>query len=219
MEEEKQFYPPSKGIWNIPSIATTQWVQISTPSFWTKLSFKTQIPCLSLPQLPPRSYMLPDNYYIVLLTRSRKKSYHKPRNRYWHFSFPASAPKPGVQDLVLVFATFPETEPVQMHFSGDLCQLSPHRITELIFVVNTFPARCLKTNLTTHRKMCAILCKTTTVNMCTKYNNKQNNVLGTITPNVMCHRLTCLIHDDYFNYIDTGPYRHVGVPNGHKAHI
>lgn len=72
MEEEKQFYPPSKGIWNIPSIATTQWVQISTPSFWTKLSFKTQIPCLSLPQLPPRSYMLPDNYYIVLLTRSRK---------------------------------------------------------------------------------------------------------------------------------------------------
>lgn len=72
MEEEKQFYPPSKGIWNIPSIATTQWVQISTPSFWTKLSFKTQIPCLSLPQLPPRSYMLPDNYCIVLLTRSRK---------------------------------------------------------------------------------------------------------------------------------------------------
>lgn len=105
MEEQKQFYPPLKSIWNTPSIATTQWVQVSTPSLQTKLSFKTQVSSLTFPQLSPKSYMLLDNYCIVLLTKSRKNHVISPEPSILALlgNLPASAPNPGAQELVLVF--------------------------------------------------------------------------------------------------------------------
>lgn len=86
-------------------------------------------------------------------------------------TLPATALTPGAHMLVPPFATFLETETLQMHFSPGLCQLSPHRITELAFSVHIFPAKCLDMSLTSHRKMYVIVFKRTTVASCTKRNN------------------------------------------------
>lgn len=88
-------------------------------------------------------------------------------------TLPTTAPSPRTQVLVTPFATSPETEPVQMHFSPGLCQLSPHRITELTFLVHTLPAKCLNMTLTGHGKICVIIYKRTTVCDCTKHRNTQ----------------------------------------------
>lgn len=120
--------------------------------------------------------MLLRKYCILLLKANTRKNHiisPEPDILAFLGTLPARAPTPGAQVLVPPFAASPETEPVRMHFSPGLCQLSPHRITELTFVVHTFPAKCLNMSLTGHRKMCVIICKRTTVGTCKKWSNTQ----------------------------------------------
>lgn len=98
-----------------------------------------------------KSHMLLHKYCILLLIANSRKNHivnPKPAILALLGTLPATALTPGVQVLVPPFATSPETELVQMYFSPALCQLSPHRITELTFVVHTFPAKCLNMSLT-----------------------------------------------------------------------
>lgn len=187
MEEQKQYYPLSKGIWNILGIVT-QWVQVSTPPLCIReLWFKIQIPCLSLLQLLPNSYMFLRKYCILPLTANSRKNHiisPEPMILAILGTLPATTPMHMAQVLVPPFATSPGMEPVQSHFfSPGLRQLSLHRNAEWTFVVHIFPAKCLNMNWQDTER-----CTWFARELSTPVQNgvmHKNNALGTITPNVL----------------------------------